>query len=523
MRRFRILKKSNRLHVINNLHRELALLNLGIDPKKFNSTIMGAGMHSPEIILRQYLLAKFGYTNFISSLLYASGNKNCRILFPLPKKWRMKVEAEGFAVNHFGCSALWQIYLWIMFFYGAYKTYEVIKKSIISILFSRRSARINSVSEYSYFSDLTGANLPNININGKSYDVVSWYINWNKKPIGIKSVRHNVFGAEPLNIGKILVDFQDSPIPNFSSWHSIIKYSIWACAAILISMFDLARGRWWHAFILNQAALSGKARLLPRKNLAREYMFHNSSWFCRPLWTYDVASSGSEVTLYFYSTNCEHFLTSKKYGPISFGYKSMTWKKYLVWDIYQKDFIHRAVGSDVRIEIVGPIDFHAGLTNLPKVDKPLVAVFDMTPYRSSRYCLLVPENDFHTPTFVNKFLEDIHNSLSKYNLLMAYKPKRDIGKRSHPLYRKMLSSIGQFDNVIKVDPRTSASYLIESCCGVISSPYTSTAIIAKEMGKPSIYYDPSKTLRRGDRAAHGVPVIQSRVELESWFRSLVRS
>ncbi len=520
MRGFRSLKKSNRLHVINNLHRELALLNLGIDPKKFSSTIMGAGIHSPEIILRQYLLVRIGYTNFISSLLYASGNKNCRILFPLTKKWITKLESEGFAVNNFGCSVLWQIYLWIIFFYGVIKICKVIINSVISQIISIGNNRITSSCKYTYFCDLTEANLPNLDVNAKRYGIISWYINWNGKHASIKSIRHNVFGAEPFISEKILVDFQDSPIPNFSGWHSIIKYTIWACAAILIALFDLTRGRWWHAFILNQAALSGKARLVPRKNLAREYMFHNSSWFCRPLWTYDVASRGSEVTLYFYSTNCEHFLTSKKYGPISFGYKSMTWKKYLVWDTYQKDFIHRAVGSDVRIEIVGPIDFHAGLTNLPKVDKPLVAVFDMTAYRSSRYCLLVPENDFHTPAFVNKFLEDIHNSLSKFNLLMAYKPKRDIGKRAHPLYRKMLSSIGKFNDVIKVDSRTTAKYLIESSCAVISSPYTSTAIIAKEMGKPSIYYDPSRTLRRGDRAAHGVPVIQSELELDEWLNSL---
>lgn len=521
MRGYRKLRKGNRLQQVNNLQRELALFNLEIDSKKFSATIMGAGRNSPEIILRQYLLVRVGYTNFTSSLLYASANKNGRILFPLPKKWRIKVEREGFAVNHFGSCVLWQLYLWIMFFYGAIKIYEVIIKSVISIIFSRKNTKTNSISKYSYFSDLTGANLPNININGKHYDVVSWYINWNRKPFGIKSVRHNVIGAEPFNSGKILVDFQDGPIPNFSNWLSIIKYTIWASAAILIAMFDLVRGRWWHAFILNQAALSGKARFVPSNNLAREYMFHNSTWLYRPLWTYDVALRGSEVTLYFYSTNTEYFLTSDNYGPLYFGYKSMTWQKYLVWDTYQKDFIHRAVGSGVRIEIVGPINFNGGLTTLPKLDKPLVAVFDMTPYRASRYCLLVPEDEFHTPAFVNKFLEDIQSSLGKFNLLMAYKPKRDIGKRSHPLYRKMLSSIDQFDNVIKVDPRTSANYLIESSCAVISSPYTSTAVIAKEMGKPSVYYDPSKKLRRGDRAAHGVQIIQSENELNEWLNNVI--
>ena len=48
-------------------------------------------------------------------------------------------------------------------------------------------------------------------------------------------------------------------------------------------------------------------------------------------------------------------------------------------------------------------------------------------------------------------------------------------------------------------------------------PYTSTALIAREAGIPSIYYDPTGLLRKDDPAAHGIPVVLGKHELEQWI------
>jgi polysaccharide biosynthesis PFTS motif protein len=68
-----------------------------------------------------------------------------------------------------------------------------------------------------------------------------------------------------------------------------------------------------------------------------------------------------------------------------------------------------------------------------------------------------------------------------------------------------------------VEPEISAIRVIESSVAVISLPFTSTAIIAKEMGKPSIYYDPTGLLHKDDRAAHGITIISTRDELDNWL------
>ena len=72
--------------------------------------------------------------------------------------------------------------------------------------------------------------------------------------------------------------------------------------------------------------------------------------------------------------------------------------------------------------------------------------------------------------------------------------------------------------VTKVDTNIAARSLIKVSDAVISMPFTSTAIIGKELGKPSIYYDASTSVEHNE--SHGIPVLKSKVELNKWFKSL---
>jgi len=50
--------------------------------------------------------------------------------------------------------------------------------------------------------------------------------------------------------------------------------------------------------------------------------------------------------------------------------------------------------------------------------------------------------------------------------------------------------------------------------------FTSTAVIAKQEGKPSVYYDPSGVIQKNNRAAHDIPVLSGINELEDWVNSI---
>ena len=49
-------------------------------------------------------------------------------------------------------------------------------------------------------------------------------------------------------------------------------------------------------------------------------------------------------------------------------------------------------------------------------------------------------------------------------------------------------------------------------------PFTATAIIGKELGIPSIYYDASGVLEQ--TIHHGIPVLKNKDELNRWYVSL---
>jgi polysaccharide biosynthesis PFTS motif protein len=51
-------------------------------------------------------------------------------------------------------------------------------------------------------------------------------------------------------------------------------------------------------------------------------------------------------------------------------------------------------------------------------------------------------------------------------------------------------------------------------------PFTSTALIGRELGKPSIYYDPFGQIQKDDRAAHGIKVVTGEKELHDWMSNL---
>ncbi len=74
--------------------------------------------------------------------------------------------------------------------------------------------------------------------------------------------------------------------------------------------------------------------------------------------------------------------------------------------------------------------------------------------------------------------------------------------------------------MVLVAPESAAVDVIDASIATISIPFTSTAFIARSLGKPSVYYDSSGLLDRSDEAAHGIPILQSKEELSLWLSRL---
>jgi len=512
MRGYRALKCSDHLDRIAVVKQALTEHTLNLTNKDFSPVVMGCKAGSGEDVVRQYLLIRVGGVNLNCALLAALGTQHGRVVFCLPKEWRDILDLHGFKVARYRSAILWQLYVLLLLFYGVAQ----IGRAMLAGMMLGKIAHENT-KNYAYFSDLSQGNLPK-KLNGKgSHDVISWYLQWVGRVKNLDEIRHNVSNAPPAAVDGISVLPCQRLLPDLAGWSAIIKYGRWGLQAAFVAGADCLRGRWWHSFLLNQAALAAQVRILPTEALAREYLFHNSGWMYRPLWTYEAEKRGSLITFYFYSTNCEAFKRSGEYPSLGYGWKGMTWCRYLVWDQYQADFVRRAVGESANISVVGPIWFQGSADAMPKIEKPGVAVFDVTPHRQSRYCTLGIEFEYYIPTTSTQFLEHVANVTSQLDTVMLWKGKRKIGSIAHPHYRHFAGRLAQRENVELIDSDISAQRVIESSCAVISLPFTSTALIARELGKPSCYYDPTGMVQKDDRAAHGIPVVTGVDELEQWL------
>lgn len=516
MRGYRLLKQSGHLDRVAAVKQVLTEYQLGLTKERFSPVVMGCGVASGEIIVRQYLLVRVGGLDLNRALLIALGTKGGRVVFPLPKEWREILTRHGFKVANFWSALLWQFYVFTLLLYGVATIAKIAFSGIASVKkgdFCKKP--------YAYFVGLSAGNLPNRINDRQSYDIVSWYMQRYAKKRQIEVIKHSVNNILPIVINTVSVLAQPSPLPELRGWMSVSKYVFWGLRAFVITLFDYSRGRWWHALLLNQAALSGQARLLPVNCLAKEYWFHNSGWIYRPLWTYDVEQAGSEVIFYFYSTNCEGFKTSPTEVPIPYGWKAANWPHCLVWDKWQADFVRKAVSSQALIDVAGPIWFSSGMQDFDDIPANIVSVFDVQPMRNSFYCTLGLDVEYYIPSVASRFLEDIYMLLSNSYLNMALKRKRDVGNLSHFHYRNTIKKLETLPNFVEVDPDFTAWELIEKSKAVISMPYTSTALIARELGKPSAYYDPTGMLTKDDSAAHAIPILSSQEELKTWLEKVL--
>ena len=515
MRGYRLLKISSQLGKITAVKEALTNTRLNQSKGLTSQCIFGAGTGDAELIVRQYLLIRVCGLNLNESLLYALGKPGSAVVHPLPLEWRKVVEQHGFKIAKIRSALAWNGFVVLFFAYGMVTIARQLVGSVKEIV----HPAFRKLGKFAYFGALTIGSLPRPCKDGRSYDIVAWYQRWPGRVAGLDTLCHSVKDLIFRAVDGLPVISVLSAITPLTHTGALVRYIGWSVASISFAIFDILRGHWWHAIMLGEASLAATIRMQESDRLARDYLFHSCIY--RPLWTYEAEKQGSRVTFYFYSTNCESFKRPTGYPKLTYGWQAMNWSHYLVWDEYQADFVRRAVGEGVNISVVGPIWFQSSDVEMPQLEKPGVAVFDVTPHRLSRRCLLGMDYELYIATTSKEFLSHIADAVCRVNAVMLWKRKRKIGNIAHPRYRYLMERLSAREGVALVDPDISAFRVIEASCAVISMPFTSTALIARELGKPSVYYDPTGELHSDDRAAHGIPIVSGPEQLKAWLYSHV--
>ena len=516
MRGYRYLKQSNQLHIIEDLiqflrdqplHDVLATRNIPL-------VIWGKALTSAELIIRQRLSLK--YLDIHKALLIASSYQGGKVAAPIPHVWRRHIENNGFLVNHKLCERLWKVELIKQSLYGMAEAIISITKVYHGLLFT-----LVRNEPYIYFCDLISSNLPQNHFPYKSYCILNWYIYGGISKPNSKIIKHSVKDRGDLPDGNFTITYQACPVPNILTARNALKYTLNLCRQFIIIIHSLIQNKWWNILIYREAVVSLRTRHIEPNLLAKEYWFHNSQAY-PPLWTHELSAKGIQIIYYFYSTNCDPFPREDGSRPFITLYSIMNWPTIYVWNSLQADFIRKTKSCSSQIVECGPIWFTDSVQFEPSGEQ-YIAAFDVQPMRSSRYANLCTAQDYYNPKNSIKFIQDIVESANDLGIVVCFKRKRDIGTLVHPLYRNFLNTLKNFSNIRIVDPGVSAFKLIEHSSGVVSMPFTSTALIASAQGKASLYYDPKILFSATDPAASDVPIVNQKRFLKEWMIKLKNS
>ena len=472
-------------------------LNNSSLPKK----LLRQGGFNFELSVRQYLTERILGLSFNESILYSLGS-NKSLKHPLPKEWRNALISQGIDVDNFMSALLWRIYSFMFFGRGVLRGL----KGIYFLLLNRPN-----LGKFIYFHNVDEKCLSK---DFSRHNIVNWYLQWKNKAVGIDSICHSVDSRANFRLGKINTVRTDGlPQLKYIEFFQYCGFFAYASIHSLLSLLFVPS----YGLLFEEVMKFKRVDLASENNLARDYLFHNSTPFYRPLWTYLAERKGSRILFYFYSTNNEHF-KNKSGCTIQNPWHLISWSHYLVWDEFQADFIKRFDQHKSTIEKVGLIWFSSSDKN---IDIPLnsISVFDVSPVRPTRYILFGIGIEYYIPEIANQFLSDIQTVLNVNNINMLHKRKR-VSKFTHKKYIRRVRQLTNKSNYVKIHSNVDALQIIQKTKACISMPFTSTALIAKLEGKPSVYYDPSGMIQKDDRAAYGIPVLTGIDELQKWVKNL---
>lgn len=431
-------------------------------------------------------------------------------------KWRQVLRSHGFPVAERASALRWAGFNALYLANGLLTVFKLALANTAGLM----RAKGKPLGRYIFFDALGAGNLPSTGNDGANHDIVNWYLSWAQRAPDIDHVCHSVANVGTRLAGSTPVISMKSALLPLDSREALVRFFHWGAVSGCEALLGLLKGNWWPALMLGEAAKAAQVRFQNPELLACDYLFHNSTWIYRPLWTYEAARKNARIIFYFYSTNCEKFKRFGSYPTLAYGWQAMSWPQYVVWDEYQVAFVRRAVGSSALINVVGSIPFNSGAAVPQDLPEHAIAVFDVQPMRDSVYQPLGLDFEYFTPRNTNSFLNDIQRATLVAGEIMVLKRKRDVGSKAHPAYVSAIRNLSKNSNYLEIDPDTSASALIDKCKAVISAPFTSTALIGRELGKPSIYYDPSGICEKDDRAAHGIPILSGQEELQDWLSAL---
>lgn len=516
--------KYNEIYKIRCLIKEICMYEhskmTSVDPK---SVLPNLNSREISLFSSQSLTSiLFSQPRFFNTLAYYYGSKNS-LVFPLKRDWFDFFNSQGIIVNKYLCRASWFLFMIIFLMREASKYFY----SFFSInkLFSSNERKIINSFNTVYFYDISDSNIPSESQDTTEKNFVNWYKNNVFKEKSI-SIIHNVKSRKKSSTQnkKMTITYKRNLFFNLSLFKEI-KIFFWMLKYLFKNFINKSLSKSILFSTINEIILAKRISEYSKENTLHGLVFNSSIGSKKPLWAVALENSGTRIDYCFYACYGEPKDTEGNF-PIDGFWSLATWKRYFVTDVYHKIQLTKELSNKKVFFSFSNIPWWSDTNiSLPKANNKSIALFDTLISDSSYTLSTMNQLGWSKFDVVLAYTEIVLEVASKLNFQIFYKLKR-----YSSIYNKDNYQINEINKLIKkykadvvfLDPRIAPVRIIEATMLTISKPISTTALIAKESGKPSIFLDPLATIKQTDPAIRGITVLYNKLQLEKFLINQIK-
>lgn len=502
LKAYRKFNQKNEKLVLNRVLEDMSLKNCFKEEikKGFIYKILYKDINiSIELIIRQIVLSKLANVSLISRLVYFNYYFFNSITLCLPSSY-LKNFKEKIKLNYFLSAVIFSIYT----FFQIFKSLAVIVRLII---FFPKKLNSNSVL-FIGFPD-RAVNYKDTNIN-----FTKWYFKNLKEKDTLIYATSNSSGSKNSEVIKI------KPRDVFVklSLYNYLIFLSWSFLALFSSIFSFIIFKWWHLFLLPETIKCKYFSLINKKNIPNKFFFTLGNLIYRPMWTYQLDVKQKENILINYGPSISGINFDNKILHYP-GFKTQTWSNRYEYSIEYVNYLNQILINPFKYKLFKDIDWlDSDLKLNLSTKKRIITVFDSTPFNRIEQIQRLYFNDLGNEDFCINFLQDIIEICIELDFYLLIKVKKIEDLSISKKYTKFLKNLKNHDYLNVID-NISPKYLFRLSNTIISFPFTSIGVLAKNNNKNVCFYKPYKIELQDQQQSLGIPIKYNKDQLKDWLIS----
>ncbi len=256
------------------------------------------------------------------------------------------------------------------------------------------------------------------------------------------------------------------------------------------------------------AAYHAAAAALNRDGGLEAVVLTNSCYSSQPLWMWALPGRRYRAHMVWYSQNSVPvvYAADPLDTPLP-NFRFIKTDEMWVWTEGFRTFLEN-LGCRAAYHVAGPILWYlpeAGGARRP--DEIRVAVFDVTPLSDEAALRMGLIGNYYSTAVMTRFIEDILHACAeterttRRRVRVLLKHKRDYRPAHDPRYVSLIRGHSGPGKAIEPVPMDSNMYsFIYGCDLAVVIPYSSPALVALDIGRPAVYYDPTTAVQPAQEA-----------------------